>query len=418
MSKSIYILVLTALLAGGVSAQLPPLNPGPTESNSDVEVRRENRQLAYTRLLKAQRFIWGMSRIRSVAELQTGIREAKQALLEATVLDPTLSEAHTALAELGYYLRPQDISESIARSEKAISINPDNFGAHYLLAKIYTEKSRISRGALDKNSAARAVDAWEEVVRLDPSNAEAYAFLSAFYERSGDREARKSALRKWIGATAPLDTRFYRSIFGSRSSLSPEVAMIRLGAVLVAENKGDEAVAVLGRAISEKPDDQEAIRLMGEALDVAGAESVQGSIEALQQALFSNPENHYLIALLARVQARTGDIDSAARILLQSIVKFNETDKAAAATLQILLGDLYQDVSRHDEAAANYKTALAIRGLEAVNIVSEKDRSFAMMVYEKLIRTYTAANRLNDVRDIISRARVQLNDSKLFADKM
>jgi tetratricopeptide (TPR) repeat protein len=384
----------------------------------NMQVSREKREQAYAKLLEGQRYIWSMSRVGSPTVLRTGARLAKESLQQAVELDPNLSEGYTALAELSYFIRPQDIDESTRLAAIATKTNPDNFGGHQILAKIYTEKSKINRGILDSENSQKAISEWKEVIRLDPRNAEGYAFLSAFYGQTGKTKEQIEALKNWISSATPIDTRFYLQMMGRDEDLSPESAMVKLGAVFVKEKSNDEAVEILSRAISDNPNNEEAILLLSDALENAGIGTITKTIEALQQAVFANPDNEALISMLARVQARSGDLDSATKILRDSILKFNDYDKSAAANLQIVLGDIYQIVNRHEEAAANYKTALAIRGIETNELIRDEDRQFAMQVYEKLIQTYKNANRPADVKDVISKARILFGDKNLFSDKL
>lgn len=396
-----------------------PATTATTGQNQEItRVPREKRQEAYARLLEGQRYIWSMSRLRSAAVLRTGARLARESLQKAVELDPTLAEGYTALAELSYYMRPQDLEEAERLARIAVKINQDNFGGHQLLAKIYTEKSRINRGVLDQEYTRLAIRQWNEVARMDKRNAEAFAFLSALYGQTGDTKRQIESLKNWIAASTPLDTRFYRQMMGRGEQLTPESAMVRLGAVLIKENRSDEAVEVLSRAVAENSDDEETIELLDQALESAGTSTVKNAIEALQQAVFANPDNVSLVSMLARAQSRAGDTAAAAKTLRQAILRLTETDTNSAAELQILLGDLYQRAARHEEAAANYKLALAFRGIETNQLIRDEDRRFAIRVYEKLIQTYKNANRPEDVRDVISRARILFGDKDMFADKM
>lgn len=387
-------------------------------TSQNTQVSREKREKAYAKLLEGQRYIWSMSRVGSPTVLRTGVRLAKESLQQAVELDPTLSEGYTALAELSFYIRPQNIEESIRLATIATKINPDNFGGHQILAKIYTEKSKINRGILEPDNSQKAIAEWKEVIRLDPRNAEGHAFLSAFYGQTEKTKEQIESLKNWISSAKPLDDRFYQQMMGNDEQLSPESAMVNLGAVYIKEKRNDEAVEILSRAIADNPNNEEAIGLLSEALEKAGIGTITKTIEALQQAVFANPDNEALISMLARVQARAGDFDSATKILRDSILKFNDYDKPAAANLQIVLGDIYQNVNRHEEAAANYKTALAIRGIESNELIRDEDRQFAMQVYEKLIQTYKNANRPAEVKNVISKARLLFADKNLFSDKM
>src|SRR6058998_3303903 len=109
---------------------------------------------------------------------------ARASIQKALEFDPALAEGYTALAEISVNpsIQPNDIDEAIALASIAVRLNADNFGAHRLLARLYTFKSSLNNGKLDPDLAAQAIVEWKAVARLDPRNAEAWAFLSEFYD--------------------------------------------------------------------------------------------------------------------------------------------------------------------------------------------------------------------------------------------
>lgn len=387
------------------------------QTRQATEISREQREQAYVKLLEGQRYIWNMSRLRSQAGAANGERLAKQSLRKAVELNPTLAEGYTALAELALTAPPNDLEEAILLANIAVKIDKNNFGGHRILARLYTIKSRLNGGALDAAFAAKAISEWKEIARLDPRSAEAFAFLSEFYGKTNKPAERIDSLKKWLAAAAPLEVRFYRTIMGAQEDLVPEAASVKLGEALIESGETREAVEILSRAVADEPDNLRAIELLREAIGAADGNSAATAIQALQQAAFANPDNISLINLLAQVQARTGKIDDAAKVLREATVKFAGTDKNSAANLQVSLGDIFLGASRFDEAIAVYQNALAVRGINQDESVLSNDRDFAIRVYDKMINTYRKANRPNDAKALIDRARLFFGNKDLFADK-
>ena len=58
-------------------------------------------------------------------------------------------------------------------------------------------------------------------------------FLNEFYGKTNKPDERIEALKKWLAAVAPIDTRFYRAIIGKQADLSPEYASLELGEALI-----------------------------------------------------------------------------------------------------------------------------------------------------------------------------------------
>ena len=373
------------------------------------EISRERRAQAYAKLLEGQRYFWLVwsRRIRSEATINSYSKLAKQAFQKAVELDPTLAEGYTALAYLAknFY----DIEEeAILLAGIAVKIDRNNFGAHQILAQLYTVKSLLYTDVLDLNFAQKAISEWNEIARLDPRNAEAFAFLSEFYGRTNKKAERIAALRNWLSSSTPISDGFYGIVYRGRS-LAPQAATVKLGQALLEDKQIREAVEILSRAVAEEPENTEAIGLLRSAIESADNDSVKAAIQALQQAVYANPDNPFLSLLLAQVQSRTGKIDDAVKILRDASAKFAEKDKIASADLQVALADIYGESNRVDEAAAVYQNALTTRGIVIKNnVLLEDERNFAVRVFEKIINLYRKANRPNDAKAAVERAKLLL----------
>jgi predicted Zn-dependent protease len=387
------------------------------EQTQTTEITRERREQAYAKLLEGQRYLWAMSRQRSQSAQVVGGNRARQSLQKAVELDPTLAEGYTALSELVLTTPPNDIEEAISLANLAARINANSYGARRILARLYTIKSRLNGGVLDVNWTQKAIDEWKEIARLDPRSAEAWAFLSEFYNRTDKNSERIDALERWLASATPLETRFYRTVMGMQEDLSPESASLKLGAALLKAERSREAVEILSRAVADDPDNTEAVDLLREAVENAGGDSSGKAIDALQQAVYANPSNLTLVELLADVQSRLGKTDDAVRTLQNAIEKLSQSDKNSAAGLQISLGDIYAQNDRIGEAIATFEEALKMRGIDKTALATEEETEFANRVFGKIISTYKNANRYTEARAAIDRARLLFDKEDLFADR-
>lgn len=378
----------------------------------DVPVSRERREEAYVKLLEGQRHLWGAQRVRSQYASDNAINLAKQSFQEAAKLNPRLAEAYTGLAEL-----TRDGEEAVTIARIAIKLNPDNFGAHRILARIFTIQSRLGEGQFNASAAEKALEEWKEVTRLDPRNAEGWAFQSALYEKLGRSDGQIEALYKWLASAAPVDTFFYRRVMGREENLSPEAAALKLGAVLLEAGRTKEAVEILSRAVADDPENVLAIDLLRESLTSADAQTSALARQAIQQAIYTNPENVSLVLLMAQTEARSGSVENAAKILRDEIDNITPTNRNAAAELQYALGEIYADADRDDEAVAVLQNALRIRGIEDNNLVTDEDREFAARVYDKTVQIYKNAGRTAEARKVIENARPLFGRNDLFADR-
>lgn len=427
----IFLIVVVAFGPLAILAQDPPPpmlpKPSPSPKLSEIltinlasapaEVPRERREQAYAKMLEGQRYILTSSRLRSQSGILNAARLARQALQKSVELDPRLSEGYTALAELAITTPPGDIDEAISLASLATQIKPDNFGGQKILARLYTYKSRLNNGALNDNFAQKAIAAWKEITRLDPRNAEGWAFLSAFYDKTNASDLQIAALRKWLASSSPVETQFYKRVMGDREELSPESASLKLGPALVKAGKTREAVEVLSLAVVDDPENTDAVELLRAAIESGDSTGAGSAIESLQQAVYANPGNLPLINLLAQANSRAGKVDEAVKVLKDASARLADKDKVSAAALQISLGDMYVKGNRINEAVAAYQNALTVRGITSTEIATDDEREFATLVFSKMIKAFKDANRPADVKAVIERARLLLGKDDLFADR-
>jgi tetratricopeptide (TPR) repeat protein len=386
-------------------------------NSKQTEITRERREQAYVKLLEGQRYFWNSSAVRSRGRGAGAARLARQAFQKAVELDPTLAEGYTALAEIAAMTPPGDADEAILLATIATRLNPNNYGARRLMARLYTLKSGLGTERINSSFSQKAVAEWKEVVRLDPRNAEAWAFLSEFYEKSNQPNERIDALQKWIASATPIDTGFYRQLIGGQEDLSPETATLKLGESYLKSGKTREAVEIFSRAVGDDPDNAGAVEMLRRSLESADTGAAGIAVESLRQAVFANPENSALIILLAQTQASAGRFDEASKVLQAASARVVENDRVSAGNLQFALGDLLAKAKRTDEAVAAYQKSLNVRGLDDIEPATDDEREFVIAVFDRMIQVYKTANRPNDVKAVIERARRLLGKNDLFADR-
>lgn len=423
------VLISGLILATVATAQIKPENvdgktsPQTSEfkfsssSATDEKITQSRRAQAYAKLLEGQRHFWNSDprRSRSSGTANANLRLAKQAFQKAVELDPTLSEGYTGLAEIALRLPPNDIEEALMLAGISVKINPNNFGARRLLARVQTIKSHLKTGTYNPAAAAQAVAEWREIIRLDPRSAEGWAFLSQFYARQGKTDEQIAALQKWQSAAAPLDTGFYRLLMGGQENLTADNAALKLGAALIKANRQAEAIEILSRIISDDADNLEAINLLKQIVDGNSAAASASVVESLQQAVYASPENVTLAEMLARMQLKAGKTGESFQTLKTSISR--ATDRNSVFQLQILLGDLYAETNQVNPAVSAYEDALKTQNIGVVALVNDADRETAVLVLGKMIQIYKSAGRINEAKATIERARILLGANDPFADR-
>jgi predicted Zn-dependent protease len=370
---------------------------------------RERREQAYTKLLEGQRFLNNLG----TNATEAAVRRVEESFKQAATLDPTLAEAHTALAEIAFFFS-QDFDRAASEASIATSIDRDNFGAHRLLARVYAVKSGLRVNKLDKTYVGRAIDELREVVRLDPTNAEGWALLGEMYFATGRNSEAIDAWTRWSALPAASDSRIFQIITNGRE-LSPDAAAARLGEAYIAAGRADEAVAAIRRAISLSPDNNEYMELLGQALEAGGGDD-NSIIAELQRMSAADPNNTSALRRLAQAQARAGRVDAAAATLRAAIARRPKQDREQLL-LRLHLAQIFSDASRYSEAVAIYEDLLKARGIGDALLTSDDDREFAAQALRQIIALHKSAGSTSDVTATIERMRRLLGKDDSTADE-
>ncbi len=366
---------------------------------------REKREQAYAKLLEGQRRLI----IAGNEPSEEAVRAAKNAFQQAAALDPTLAEARTALAEISFFA--SDLETAISEATAATRIDPNSFGAHRLLSRIYAIKSGLNSENINKTFVGRGITEALEITRLDPTDAEAWALLAEFYQATGRANEAIDALTKWAAAPAAIDSRFFQFATGGHS-LAPDAAAARLGEALLQSNRNAEAIAAIRRAVSLAPGNKEYVQLLGRAFE-AGSSNSGDYIGELKRLLAADESNIALVQLLARTQAHANRVDDAVATLRNAAARVSKTDKADQdrQQLRLSLAQLYADAARYDEAIAIYQSLLKEGGINDAPLASSNQRELAAGLFEEMINLQKSAGRTSDALATIERMRAVLGAS-------
>jgi predicted Zn-dependent protease len=392
-------------LAQPAAAQNPAASPQPSQ--------RERRALAYAKLLEGQRHFAAVRG--GGASLET-LKRAQAAFQQAADADPTLAEARTALAEVALFFDDLQLSEQEGLA--AVRIDPDNYGAHRILSRVYTLKSRLAEeNNLDRATADKAVAELREITRLRPNDAEAWALLAEFYLATSREKEAVEALTRWATLPASIEGRFYQVVTRGRE-LSPDAANARLAEVLLRAGRHAEALAAVRRALATEPANARYLELLGEVLE-AGGGADEGVIEELRRVVAQNPQSAVAIGMLARAQSRAGRVDEAARTLRAGIAAVKPGNDRDRLNLQLVLAQTFEDASRFDDAANVYEELLAARNIKDSPLGNERDRRFASEALARVINLRRQAGQPDKAMAVVERMRLLLGSNdptpELFA---
>ena len=128
-------------------------------------------------------------------QMNQAIDEFKKAL----ELDPENSTIYSEMAEM--YLKNNRIREAVDASERAIKANPDNIEAHRLLSSVYVQiigRSNVQQPP-SVETINNAIREFEEVVRIDSSDRQAFLMLGRLYQVKGDRDKATEIYKAFLG---------------------------------------------------------------------------------------------------------------------------------------------------------------------------------------------------------------------------
>jgi tetratricopeptide (TPR) repeat protein len=411
-----YALAALCFAASAVHAQparaAAPSQPAPQTQSQTAPPQTSTlsrRAQAYAKLLEGQRYFEG---VRSGTLTLEGLRRAQAAFQQAAELEPTLSEARAALAET--YFVTNDLKQAESEGLAAVRANPDSYGAHRTLARVYTLQSGLADKSLNRAAADKAVAELREVLRVHPNDAEAYALLAEFYVATGREKEAVEALRTWTTLPASMEGRFYQVVTQGRE-LSPDAANARLGEVLLAAGQTAEAVAAIRRAMAIEPENPRYLQLLGEAFE-AGGSADQGVVEELKRIVTQNPSNVGAAQTLARAQARSGNITGAVETLKGSIGAVKPGDDVEKLQLQLTLAKVYEDASRFDEAVGVYEDLLTARNIKDSPLANDRERRFAVSVLVEIAGLRQQAGQTEQALAAFDRMRALLPDTDPTAD--
>jgi tetratricopeptide (TPR) repeat protein len=370
---------------------------------------REARARAYAKLLEGERYL---SRAKSGGSLtRDALTAMQEAFRQAAALDPTLAEAHTSLAEVAFFFL-DDSNEAEQEARLAVRVDPDNFGAHRLLSRIYSLRAGVDESKLKREDADRAISELKEVLRLDPTDAEALALSGEFYHLTGREADAIEAFKRWVGAPATADTRFYQ-VITQGGELSTDAALGRLAESLLKAGRTAEAITTLRQALAADPGNKDYLQLLSDAVAKGG--DAGAVVEELKRAADANPTDIESAAALARAQARAGKIDDAAATLRSALARNAKDDKKQEA-LTGALAQIFTDALRYDDAIKAYNDLLKARGITDAPLVADSDKQFASKYLEEIIRLQRQAGRDSDALATVERMRRLLGASDLMAE--
>jgi len=375
------------------------------------------------------------------------VNKAIDFLKKAYALDPNSQQIGDELAEI--YFQSQRIRDAVTEAQSILGKDPDNLAARRLLARIYVR----TLGDLSDTSAqgqrdtiARAVEQYREIVRLDSTDTDAALWLARLYRLENDQDKAESVLRTLL-AREPANENGVEQLTQLLldEGKSPEAISTVQGILQHAptprlwELLGDaynqshdlpNAEAAYRKAAEVQPDNLNHRKQLAQTLlaEHKYAEAVE-QYERLTQVDADDPDNYLRLAeiyrqmkdldkaeqsvLLAKQRAPNslevtyyeasiyqdeGRFDDSIRVLSEAVTavkgqsEFTPSRRRTLAILYQQLGQLYRQTSNYAAAVNTFE--------EMVRLGPEEDRRARVMI----IDTYRDARDVSKAMDAARKA--------------
>ncbi|HEV2386439.1 MAG TPA: tetratricopeptide repeat protein [Candidatus Acidoferrales bacterium] len=123
--------------------------------------------------------------------------QAIQYYKKAQALDPDSVEIAEHLAEI--YAESQQLRDAIQTAQDILKAHPDNVDTHRLLARIYVRTlGDLGQDTSQKQTLGQAVDQYQAVLKLDPSDNEAALWLARLYRFQNQPEKAEQVLEQLL----------------------------------------------------------------------------------------------------------------------------------------------------------------------------------------------------------------------------
>jgi len=170
---------------------------------------------------------------------QTGASEyasrAIDSYKKAYTVDPLSPIIGERLAEM--YWKAQRVHEAVAEANEVLKRNPDDLPTHRLLALVYLRSlGDINGQNIQSESIVKAIQEYNAVHRLDPSDQEVTIWLARLYRLHNEPDKAESVLRDVL-----------------KDDPENDAAVEQLTQLLLDQNKAEEAVSLLNGMIERSP---------------------------------------------------------------------------------------------------------------------------------------------------------------------
>lgn len=145
---------------------------------------------------------------------------------KAMELDPTDSVVGEELAE--FYLRSGSAEKAVDLANSLIKQNPNDAGAHKILARMYAAQLDPEQGKVDEAALKNAIEHYEKAAAIDPKDAESLSSLAHLYRVARNDAAAEKAFKAVLALDSGDDDALVglAELYASRDDFDSAIALL------------------------------------------------------------------------------------------------------------------------------------------------------------------------------------------------
>jgi Flp pilus assembly protein TadD len=318
--------------------------------------------------------------------------QAIEAYKKAYALDPKSPVIGERLAEM--YWKAQRVHEAVTEAQDLLKRDPNDLQTRRLLGRIYLRSLGDLTSTAQSEMAARAIEQYKEVYRLDPTDSESALWLARLYRLRNEHDKAEEVLRGLLKqdpdneAAVELLTQLLLDegksadavlLLESITSRTASPALLDLlGDAYTQTHELAKAEAAYRKAADLDPSELSHTRGLGQTL--LAEEKFADALTVYQKLADLMPDDSDVYLRLAQIYRELHQLGHAEESLLKA-------RQYAPGSLEVMYNEamLYQAQGRYEDAVRVLSDA--VTGLKQSTVLPSRRRSLAIL-YQQLGQLY------------------------------
>jgi tetratricopeptide (TPR) repeat protein len=347
---------------------------------------------------------------------------------KAYALDPKSAVIGERLAEM--YWKAQRVNDAVAEAREILKRDPNDVPTRRLLARIYIRSlGDLSTGGGQSEIAARAIEQYKEIHRLDPSDTESSLWLARLYRLRNEHDKAEEVLRSILKTDPDNESAIEQltqllldegqsaeaiSLLEGMTNRTPSPVLLDLLGDAYTQTKDlPKAETAYRKAVDLDPSEVNHLRGLGQTL--MAEEKFPEALVVYQKVADLMPDDGDVYLRIAQIYRQEHQLDKAEENLLKA-------RQYEPGSLDVMYNEakLYQAQGRYEDAIRVLSDAITgVKGQQTV--LPSRRRSLAILYqelgelyqdkqsYQAAVYTYEELGHLGDEEDL--RARLLIMDA-------